>query len=501
MSTQSSVFLGIDIGTSGLKCVFVDRSGHVLGYAFREYAHLSPQPGWAEQDPETWLQAAQEAVRELVNRSGVKRTEIAGIGFSGQMHSTVFLDKAGRSLRPAILWLDRRSARQVEVLHERVTMAQLAEWVGNPIMPGFMLSSLLWLMETQPAIWERIGRVCLAKDYVRYRFTGELGTDYSDASSTALLDVRRRDWCRGLLDVTGIPTAILPPLYESSALVGHLTYQMADAMQLPAGIPVVCGAGDQEAQAVGNGLIHPGLVSCTIGTGGQLFTPIDHYQIDPQLRLHTFCHAVPGLWHWEAATLAAGLSLRWLRDEVLAGQYTYQEMADAAMSVNPGADGLIYLPYLEGERTPHMDPAAKGVFYGLTLRHSWKHLVRAVMEGVVFSLRDCLDLMRGMGLSVERVVASGKNSKHPLWMQLQADILEVEVSKSESEEAAALGAALLAGVGVGEFADFDQACQSGVHYSDQTYLPRPAVIDRYRAQAECYLKLYPALAEIFRECR
>lgn len=499
MTAKSKVLLGIDIGTSGLKCVLVERSGQVLGYAFREYAHLSPQPGWAEQEPETWVQAAQEAVRELVYRSGVGRAEIAGLGFSGQMHSTVFLDKAGRSLRPAILWLDRRSARQVEALQERVALERLAGWVGNPVMPGFMLSSLLWLMETQPAVWERVGRVCLAKDYVRYRLTGELGTDYSDASSTALLDVKNREWCRGLLDATGIPAAILPPLNDSSALVGRLTSQMADAMQLPAGLPVVCGAGDQEAQAVGNGLIRPGPVSCTIGTGGQLFTPIERYQIDPQLRMHTFCHAVPGLWHWEAATLAAGLSLRWLRDEVLAGQYTYQEMADAAMSVPPGAEGLLFLPYLEGERTPHMDPAAKGVFSGLTLRHSWKHLARAVMEGVVFSLRDCLDLMQGMGLSVERVVASGGGTKHPLWLQLQADILGVEVIKSESEEAAALGAALLAGIGVGAYTDFAEACRAGVRYSDQTYLPSVALTDRYQDQAECYRKLYPSLAKLFNQ--
>jgi len=259
----------------------------------------------------------------------------------------------------------------------------------------------------------------------------------------------------------------------------------------------MCGAGDQEAQAIGNGLIRPGLISCTIGTGGQLFTPIDHYRVDRKLRLHTFCHAVPGLWHWEAATLSAGLSLRWLRDKVLAGRYSYQEMADAAETIEAGAEGLLYLPYLAGERTPHMDPAAKGVFCGLTLRHTWKHMTRAVMEGVVFSLRDGLELMQAMGLKVEKIVASGGGAKHPLWLQLLADILGIEIIQSETEEAAALGAALLAGIGAGLYADFDGACQQAVRYSDQAYQPRAAVSEQYRSQAEVFRQLYPCLSPIF----
>lgn len=489
--------LGIDIGTSGLKCILIDQSGRALGYASREYAPTTPRAGWAEQDPETWLQASVESVRELVDHCGVERGSIVGIGFSGQMHSAVFLDRSGCSLRPAILWLDERSAPQVAELRERVGLAQLTGWIGNPIMPGFMLSSLLWLKENEPALWEQLDRVCLAKDYVRYRLTGELGTDYSDASSTALLDVQHRNWCQPLLNATGIPAEILPPLYESSAVVGRLKPQMAEQMNLTAGTPIVCGAGDQEAQAIGNGLIRPGLVSCTIGTGGQLFSPIDRYQTDPQLRLHTFCHSVPHQWHWEAATLAAGLSLRWLRDNVLEGRYTYQEMADAATTIEPGAEGLLYLPYLAGERTPHMDPSAKGVFFGLTLRHNWKHMTRAVMEGVVFSLRDGLELMLSMGLTVERVVASGGGGRHPLWLQLQADILGVEVIKSETDEAAALGAALLAGIGTGLYASFDEACQAAVRYSDQVWQPDAALHERYKIQAEKYQKLYPCLYPIF----
>ena len=498
MRTNDRYLLGVDIGTSGLKCVLVNRAGQVLGHAFRDYAPLTPQPGWAEQDPETWVEAALSVVREAVDRAGVARASIAGIGFSGQMHSTVCLDRDQRCIRPAILWLDRRSVRQVTALHERLGTSQLAHWVGNPIMPGFMLSSLLWLKESEPATWNRLACVLLPKDYVRFRLTGELGTDYSDASSTALLDVQHRTWCTELAHATGIPTEVLPPLFESSAVTGYLTPAMAEAMNLINGLPVVCGAGDQESQAIGNGLIRPGIVSCTIGTGGQLFTPIDRFQIDPQLRLHTFCHAVPQLWHWEAATLAAGLSLRWLRDEVLAGRYTYQEMADAAATIDPGAESLLYLPYLEGERTPHMDPWARGVFCGLTLRHTWKHLTRAIMEGVVFSLLDGLELMQSLGLSVERIVASGGGTRHPLWLQLQADVLGAEVVKAEAEEPAALGAALLAGIAVGVYSDWAAACDAAVRFSREVYLPRPAINARYREQAEVYRGLYRSLAPIFR---
>lgn len=488
--------LGIDIGTSGLKCLLVDRAGRVVGQALREYAPETPQPGWAEQDPETWVQAAVSAVSEAVDRAGVSRASVAGLSFSGQMHSAVCLDADGRRLRPAILWLDQRSAAQVAAFRNQVGAAQLAEWTGNPLMPGFMLATLLWLKEAEPEAWRRLRRVLLPKDYVRFRLTGEAGSDYSDASSTGMLNVRERVWCGELLDAAGIPEEVLPRLYESADQAGRLTPQMAEAMHLVGGLPVVCGAGDQEAQAVGNGLIRPGQVSCTIGTGGQLFTPIDRYQFDPQLRLHTFCHSVPGQWHWQAATLAAGLSLRWLRDQVLAGRYSYQEMADAAASIQPGAEGLVYLPYLAGERTPHMDPSARGVFCGLTLRHTWKHMARAVMEGVVFSMRDGLELMQEMGLSVDRIVASGGAAQHPLWLQLQADILAAEVVHSETQEAAAYGAALLAGIGVGVYPDFSVACAS-VHYSDEVYRPRTEISARYQELYQIYRGLYSALSPSF----
>ena len=491
--------LGIDIGTSGLKTILITPEGHVLAQALREYTPDTPAPGQAEQDPEAWVDAVVSATREVLDAAVTGPAEVAAIGFSGQMHSAVFLDAALRPLRPAMLWLDTRSAPQVAAAWKRFGRERLAQWIGNPVMAGVTLASLLWLKDNEPDAWARLAHVMLAKDYVRLRLTGDVRTDYSDASATALFDVSRRAWCDELLAATDIDPRWLPPLAESSAVVGGLRGEMAEAMGLAPGIPVVCGAGDQEAQAVGNGIIRPGLLSCTIGTGGQLVTPIDEYRCDPQLRLHTFCHAVPGLWHWEAATLTAGMSLRWLRDQVFDGRYSYDELAGAAAGVAPGAEGLLFLPYLAGERTPHLDPLARGVFYGLTLRHTWRHMVRAAMEGVVFSLSDGLALMRALGGSIERVVASGGGVRHPLWLQLQADILGVEVLQTESREAAGLGAALLAGVGAGVYTDVAAACRSAVRWRDDVVYPRPEQVAQYREIGGRYRSLYPALASRFRE--
>ncbi len=476
--------LGIDIGTSGLKCVLIDDGGQLRASAFREYTPDLPRSGWAEQNPDIWLHAAISAVREAIELSGVDRHSIAGLSFSGQMHSAVFLDTDRRVIRPAILWLDARSAPQVAALNHSIGRSPLAELIGNPVMPGFMLSSLLWIKEEEPETWRRLAHVMLAKDYVRLRLTGEIATDFSDASSTALLDVRRRTWCDDLLRAVAIPIDLFPPLRSSADVMGGLLPTMAGAMNLHAGLPVICGAGDQEAQAIGNGIIRSGLLSSTIGTGGQLFTPIDRYRSDPQLRIHIFCHAIPSLWHWQAATLTAGASLRWLRDEVLGGHYTYQQLADAAANVEPGAEGLAFHPYLAGERTPHMDPNLRGSFMGLTLRHSWRHMARAVMEGVVFSLADGLELMRDLGAQFDQVIASGGGTKHPLWLQLQADVFGLSVRRAQTAEAAAFGAALLAGVGTGVFADVAQACARCVEWSEEVHRPRDEMTIWYHEQVK-----------------
>lgn len=499
--------LGIDIGTSGLKCVLIDETGQLLAVSFREYTPDLPRPGWAEQDPDVWLNATLSAVREVLETSGVDRRSIVSMSFSGQMHSTVFLDRAGHVIRPAILWLDARSTSQVARLQRTPGSAQLAEWIGNPVMPGFMLASLLWVRENEPELWQRLAHVLLAKDYVRLRLTGTLATDFSDASSTALLDVQHVEWCGELLKATNLPFEILPPLHSSTEVGGYLTREMAEALALPAGLPVVCGAGDQEAQAVGNGIVRMGLLSSTIGTGGQLFTPIDRYRCDPRLRIHTFCQATStsrgqpqlrpadgrnhppegaaeSLWHWLAAALTAGAALRWLRDGVLDGRYSYQELTDAASTIEPGAEGLFFLPYLAGERTPHMDPSLRGSFSGLTLRHTWRHMARAVMEGVVFALFDGLELMRDLGANFEQVIASGGGTRHPLWLQLQADVFGLAVRTTQTPEAAAFGAALIAGVGAGVFENIAAACQRTVSWSEEAVHPRAEMTTFYREQVQ-----------------
>jgi xylulokinase len=499
MALNPPYLLGLDIGTSGLKAVLVDLDGHAVGEALREYMPDTPRPGWAEQDPEVWLRAAVDAAAEVVGRAGVAAGDVVSIGFSGQMHSTVCLNAGLRPVRPAILWLDTRAAAQAESAPARFGAERLASWIGNPVMVGVTLASLLWLQENEPDTWARIQHVMLAKDYVRLRLTGELATDYSDASATDSFDVGGRTWCAGLLDAAGIPAGWLPPVIGAGDVAGRLRPDMAAAMGLKAGIPVACGAGDQEAQAVGNGIIRPGLLSCTIGTGGQLFAPIEDYRPDPGVRLHTFCHATPGQWHWLAATLTAGMSLRWLRDAVLEGRYGYAEIAGAAATVEPGAEGLIFLPYLAGERTPHLDPFARGVFYGLTLRHTWRHMARAVMEGVVLSLLDGLDVMRGLGGDIHQVVAAGGGARHPLWLQLQAAIFGVDIVTTESREASALGAALLGGVAAGQYPDVMAASERAARWSDTVIHPDPAEVARYREIGACYRSLYPALVGEFRK--
>ncbi len=503
MSTMKSAhLLGIDIGTSGLKCVLIDETGQLRASAFREYAPDLPKPGWAEQDPEVWMGATIAAVREVIEIGGIDHHSIAGLSFSGQMHSAVFLDRDRRVIRPAILWLDTRSAPEVTALSLKIDRSQLAAWIGNPVMPGFMLSSLLWVKAEEPATWDRLAHVLLAKDYVRLRLTGEFATDYSDASSTAMLDVQHRMWCNELVRAVDIPLDLLPPLRSSSEIAGHLLPELANALNLPAGLPVMCGAGDQEAQAIGNGIIRSGLLSSTIGTGGQLFAPIDRYRFDPQLRIHTFCHAISPQstgdssahkarndtcpWHWQAATLTAGASLRWLRDEVLGGRYSYQELAEAAASIEPGAEGLLFHPYLAGERTPHMDPNMRGSFTGLALHHTWKHIARAVMEGVVFSLFDGLELMRDLGAHFDQVIASGGGTKHPLWLQLQANVYDMPVRTTQTPEAAAFGAALLAGVGAGVFEDVAQACARCVKWSEELYQAQVGMAAFYRERVKIW---------------
>ena len=494
---MGDILMGIDLGTSSLKTILIDPSGNLLGSAAAEYPVVTPHPGWAEQNPDDWYQAAVKTIRQAVGQAGISGGDIAGIGLSGQMHGLVCADREGRALRPAIIWADQRSKDQVEKVYDLIGREQLAIWTENPLAAGFMLPSWLWVRDHEPETARKTPHLLLPKDYLRLLLTGEYLAEPSDASSTALFTPSQREWTSPLLEALQIDPSLLPPLRSSEQVAGGLSAAVAQAAGLKAGTPVIVGGSDQACQAVGHGVIDPGKVSCTIGTGGQLFAPLAEPVFDPKLRLHLFCHVLPDRWHLEAAILSAGLSLRWLRDQLMTGK-NYQELADLAAQAPPGAEGLFFLPYLAGERTPHMDPTARGAFIGLTLRHSQAHLVRAVMEGVVFALRQGLDLMVSLGAPLEEIIASGGGTRHPLWLQLQANIFNRPVKTSRGAtagqvEAAALGAAILAGTGSGVYPDLRTGMHQVVHPESETVDPEPDLAAFYQERYEQFVRIYPEL--------
>jgi xylulokinase len=512
--------IGIDLGTSSTKTILIDSNGHLVSLATQEYAFDIPRPGWAEQDPEVWFQAAVNTLRQALASAssgnlGVHPAEVAGIGLTGLMHGPVTLDSSGRSIRPSIIWADQRSGEQVAQVHDSIGIQNLGRWTGNPLATGFMLATWLWLNQYEPDTVTQTAYLLLPKDYLRYRLTGEIGTEPSDASATSLYDPFHRQWSQDILDSlsclssSNLPlshpergwgeglTPPLPPVFPSHQVAGSLLPEIARQTKLNPGTPVVYGGSDQTCQALGNGIISPGLVSCTIGTGGQLFAASSQPVYDPKLRLHLFCHVVPDTWHLLAATLTAGKSLRWLRDNIFPGS-TYQALVDQAAQIPPGTEGLIFLPYLAGERTPHMDPDAAGVFSGLTLRHTQAHLVRAVLEGVVYSLRQGLEIMTSLGAPLDQLIASGGATNHPLWLQLQADIFQRPIYRTQTRETAAFGAALLAGVGTGVFTSFQEACERSVRWHEEVVHPNRDLEALYTSRYQAFLTLYPALKAYFR---
>ena len=491
--------LGMDIGTSGTKGVLMDREGKIYAQAGREYSIDIPQPGWAEQDPKMWWEAAIQIIREVVKESEIDPRQIRGIGLSGQMHGAVFLDKNLQPFRPAIIWADQRSSSQCEFIYQKIGKERLAELTGNPIATGFMCSTLLWMKENQPEEFNQIYKVILAKDYIRYKLTGNLGAEVTDASSTLLLDIKRRCWSEELLDILNFPLKILPEeVHESQEVAGYLLAEVARNTGLLEGIPVVYGGGDQSMQAVGNGVIRPGILSSTVGTGGQLFITIDKFTYDPKLRIHTFCHAIPYNYHLQGAILSAGLSLKWLRENILHTPDSYPMFDEEAEKIRAGSEGIIFLPYLLGERSPYMNPQARGVFFGLSLKHHRAHLIRAVMEGVVFALRDCLEVFEELGIKIEQIIASGGGAKSGVWRQMQADIFNKEISMTQSIEQAAMGAAILAGVGVGLYKDVEDGCKKVVKLKEEKIKPIPENVDIYNQQFKIYQSLYQDLKGNFK---
>lgn len=456
------ILIGLDLGTSALKCTALDAGGALLAASTRAYPTHSPHPGWAEQDPEDWYTAACAAVNEVTVRLGKHAGRVATLGLSGQMHTTVCSDAGGQPLRPAVIWSDRRSAEIVERVQREIPLPQMLTWTGNCLATGFPLATWLWLQENEPGLMHQTRWLMCAKDTLRLRMTGQFGTEPGDASATALYDPFNQKWCDPLLNHFGLDAGFLPPLRSSSAVAGGLLPEPARLMGLKSGTPVIYGSSDQAMQALGSGIIEEGQVSAAVGTGGQVFAPLARPRAESRGRLHLFCHALPGLWHLEAAILAAGDSLAWLREAIAPG-LSFADLADQAAAVPPGADGLFFLPFLSGERTPYFNPRLLGGFVGLSLQHSRVHLVRAVMEGVVCAMRQGLDLVRGMGIIPPFVITTGAAASHDLWLQLQSDIYGLPVhSLPASAYLAASGAARLAGLGQGIYSNPQEACQAGL---------------------------------------
>jgi len=491
-------FLGLDVGTGGSRAIVIDMAGGIAAAATVEHEpFVSPYPGWAEQDPRDWWRASAAAIRAVLME--VDPQSIKAMGLSGQMHGSVLLDQKDEALRPAIIWCDQRTSDQCRAITETVGVERLIEFTCNPALTGFTLPKILWVREHEPEVWQQTRAVLLPKDYVRLQLSGDKATDVADASGTLLFDVSARKWSREMLSATEIDQRVLPVAYESPEVTGTISAAGNQATGLPKGTPIVAGAGDQAAGAVGMGIIRAGAVSATIGTSGVVFAASDQPALDLQGRVHTFCHALPNRWHVMGVTQGAGLSLRWFRDQFGAGaddgRDPYERLTDEAAQVPAGADGLLWAPYLMGERTPHLDPNARAALVGLTASHTRAHVVRALLEGVAFSLRDTLEIFREMKVPVNEIRLGGGGARSRLWRQIQADVYAHEVATVKAEEGAAFGAAILAGVGAGAWPSVEAASDAVVRVADRVEQD-PDSATLLEQQYARFRMMYPALRSI-----
>ena len=487
--------IGIDASTTATKALLIDETGAVRGVGVSEYGYEVPRPLWSEQSPELWWEGAVASIRSVLATTGVAGTEVVAVGLTGQMHGLVLLDEAGEVLRPAILWNDQRTAPECERIREAVGPQRLIEITGNDALTGFTAPKLVWVRDHEPDVWARVAHVLLPKDYVRLRLTGEYALDKADGAGTILFDLAARTWSPEVLAALRIDPAWLPSTFEGPDVTGTVTARAAELTGLRAGTPVVAGGGDQAANAVGVGVVDPGTMALSLGTSGVVFAATDRPIHEPRGIVHAFCHAVPERWHLMSVMLSAAGSLRWFRDTLASGE-DFGTLVASAAEVSPGSDGLLFLPYLTGERSPHADPLARGAFVGLTVTHDRRHLTRAVLEGVAFGLRDGLDLMTAAGLPAPTEIrASGGGVASPLWRQILADVLEAEIATVDTVEGAAFGASLLAAVGAGWFPSVRAAAAATVHVIPAA-TPGPDV-DRYRQGHARYRELYPALAPTF----
>lgn len=497
--------MGIDVGTTGTKTLLIKDTGEVVASVTSEYPMYTPRPLWAEQDPEDWWQATVYSIRQVLQRSGIDAAEIAGIGLTGQMHGMVMLDADGKVLRPCIMWNDQRTAAQCDWIMNTIGHERFLDLTLNRALPGFTAPKIIWTRENEPAVYARAAKVLLPKDYLRYRLTGVYATEVSDASGTALLDVQHRRWSDEVLSELGIPREWMPDCFESIEVTGEITAEVAELTGLKKGTPVVGGAGDQAASAVGTGVVEPGLISVTMGTSGVVFAYTETPSRDVEGRLHTFCHAVPNKWHVMGVTLSAGGSFRWFRDTLgleeknvamLSHIDPYVILTSEAQQAPAGSEGLLFLPYLTGERTPYADPDARGAFVGLTLRHNKRHMVRSVLEGVAYSLRDCIELFRDMAIPIQQVRAVGGGARSDVWRQIMADIFGTELVTINVTDSTAYGAALLAGVGSNVYASVPEACATSIRITDriEPIGPNETIYNEYYP---VYQMLYHALEPAF----
>ena len=490
--------IGIDVGTGGSRAVLIDAAGRIVASATVEHQpFVSLQAGWAEQDPRDWWRAASAAIRVAIANAAIDADQIKAVGLSGQMHGAVLLDETDEVLRPAIIWCDQRSVDQCRNLTANVGASRLIELTCNPAVTGFTLPKLLWVRDREPETWRRVRSVLLPKDYVRFQLTGDKATDVADASGTLLVDVASRRWSSPMLAAAEIDASVLPRLYESQEITGTVSTTAAAETGLRPGTPVIAGAGDQAAGAVGLGIVRPGMISATIGTSGVVFATTNTPSLDPKGRVHTFCHAIPERWHVMGVTQGAGLSLRWFRDQfgVISTGDSYDSLTAEATYVPPGADGLLWAPYLMGERTPHLDPDARAALVGLTASHTRAHVVRAILEGVAFSLRDSFEILKELKVPCETIRLGGGGARSALWRQIQADVYGHAVETVEAEEGAAYGVALLAGVAAGAWPSVEAACDEVIR-TKQRVQPDASAVEVFHRQYRKYVALYPALRSI-----
>lgn len=492
------MFLGIDLGTSSVKIIAMNKEGKVVASVSKEYPVYYPAKGWAEQNPEDWWNGTRDGIKELIEKNNLSKDEIRGIGFSGQMHGLVALDENNLVLTPAILWCDQRTQDECDYITEVVGPENLSKWTGNKALTGFTAPKILWLRKHKPEVYSRIKHVLLPKDYIRFKLTGEFATDVSDASGTLLFDVEKRNWSKEVLNKLDIDEALMPKAYESSEITGYVTNEAANETGLRQGTIVVGGGGDQAAGAVGTGCVESGIISVAMGTSGVVFASQKDYAVDSENRLHSFCHA-NNEWHVMGVMLSAASCLKWWVEDVLKGDNaSFDELLAEAEGVPAGSEGLIFLPYLMGERTPYSDPNAKGCFIGLNITHTRAHMTRAILEGVAFGLKDSLEVAKNLNVPIDGVRVNGGGAKSKLWRQILADVFDARIDMINSVDGPSLGAAILAAVGAGEFESVKDACSKVIKVTDSVQ-PDPFSVEKYKKQYKVYNSLYGVLKETFCE--